>query len=137
MADTCRHCLRPKAESYEDFDDAHCLRDDRLCSVVAPYELQLAATKAQLTQAQAEIAALKLVAAQERAGNEQRGVLLNFERRASNRMLAELVTLRECVEASHAIRDMVDDTPEHMESDWVRIRTFDAARAKLKETTDG
>ncbi len=40
------------------------------------------------------------------------------------------------MEASRPLREMVDDTPEHMESDWASIRAFDAARAKLKGTTD-
>jgi hypothetical protein len=60
MADKCRHCLRPKAERYEEFDDAHCMRSDERCKVVAPYERELAGVKAQLSQATATITELRL-----------------------------------------------------------------------------
>lgn len=58
----CPHCKRPKLEvlhTLEDWNISNCLRTEEYCKQVAPYEAEIAKRDAQLTQAQAEIAAFR------------------------------------------------------------------------------
>lgn len=116
MATLCKDCHRPFAyTAHEETLSSHCQGNDSHGCI-----------RAQLTQAQAEIAALRLEVAQERAGNQQHGVLLDFERGATTRLLAEIAALREVLEEAENLANMTDAHTR---------RHFDAACAKLKETT--